>query len=263
MRFSRVIPVVAISLISSVLIAQQAARAPQADKLLQSALTAMGGTAPPDSTATGKVVVVEGSKTLDGAIRILTRGTDQSAEHIELPGENRSVIHSRGESNETARGVVKWSPLEISATSYSPDFPLPLLAAAFADPNTALEYIGEETIEGAPTHHIRFWNTYGSNHRLREHLSEFTRKDVWLDASTGLPNKLAYERREGHGAVPRIRMEIFYSDWRIVTGVNYPHRIEKTWNGTPWITITVDKVAVQTGLSDTDFPVKSRTEVQQ
>jgi hypothetical protein len=222
----------------------------------------MGGTAPEDSLATGTVSIVEGSRTESGTIRILTRGVDQSAEHVELSGVTRSVIHSRGESNEIVRGTVKWSPLELAATSQCPDFPLPLLAAALLNPDTALEYVGEETINGVATHHIRFWNTYGSNERLRKHLSEFTRKDVWLDGGTGLPHKLMYDRREGHGAVAPIRMEIIYSDWRNIRRVSYPHRIEKIWNGTPWTTITIESVTFRSGLSDHDFPVKSRAEVQ-
>src|SRR5258708_18259388 len=75
-------------------------RDPQSLTVVQRALTAMGGTIPADSVATGTITIVAGSRTDNGTIRILTRGPDQSAEHIQLPGEIRSVIYSRGQANE-------------------------------------------------------------------------------------------------------------------------------------------------------------------
>jgi hypothetical protein len=237
-----------------------ATRDPQAVVVAQSALAAMGGTLPSDSAATGTVTIVEGSKTSSGAIRILTRGLDQSAEHIQLMNEKRSAIYSRNEANEIAHGATKRASLELAATSHVPDFPLPILAATFANPDMAFQYVGEETLDGSVTHHIRWWNTYGSNQKMREHMSGFTRKDLWLDAITGLPRKLVYERKEAHGAVATVRMEIVYSDWRTVNGVQYPYRIEKSWNGMPWTTIIIQNVAFQTGLSDADFPINAQSE---
>ena len=53
-------------------------------------------------------------------------------------------------------------------------------------------------------------------------------------------------------------------EWRSFTqigkarsGVLDPFKIEKSLNGTPWTTITIQNVAFQTGLSDNNFPITS------
>ena len=94
-----------------------------------------------------------------------------------------------------------------------------------------------------------------STPRLR-HLAGFSVKELWIDASSRLPRKLAYERRAASGAAPRIPVAVFFSDYRNVGGVLYPFRIEKSLNGTPWATITIQNVAFNTGLTDADFPVE-------
>jgi hypothetical protein len=234
----------------------------QAIAIMNTAINAMGGSMPANSVAEGTIAITEGSTIEQGSITIMTRGSDQSAEHIRLSKEMRSVIYSRGEANETARGVTRPVSLELAGISHSADFPFPVLMNALANPDYALEYIALETMYGRPAHHIRFWNTYGSSEKMRQHLSEFSRKDLWFDAMTGLPGKLTYERRESHGAVAGTRMEIIYSDWIRTGGTQYPYRIEKLWNGVPWAVITIQSVRFQTVLSDLDFPVKSRAEVK-
>ncbi|SRR6266403_781741 len=72
-------------------------RDPQAIALLQSSVRAMGGSVPSDSVATGSVVVVAGSLTTSGTVRILTRGTDQTLEQLSLhsPQWPRSIRAER------------------------------------------------------------------------------------------------------------------------------------------------------------------------
>lgn len=247
---------VSILVLSRGLAAQQTPqRDAQAVAILQQSLVAMGGTVPTDSVATGTITVVAGSTSETGTIRILSRGVDQSAEQIQTTAGNRAVIYSRGFANEVRGTTVKSLQLELVVTSQSPDFPLPLLAAALNNPDIALQYIGLETLAGVPVQHIRFWNSFGSQPTLK-HLAGFSIRDVWLDAGTGLPRKLGYDRRAASGAEPRIALAVFFSDYRNVGGVVYPFRIQKSLNGTPWTTITIGSVAFNTGLTDADFPVQ-------
>ena len=235
----------------------------QAVSLMQGTLKALGGAVPSDSVATGTVTIVAGTKTDNGTISILTRGTDQTSEQIQLSdGTQNSVIYSHGQANEVVSGAVQPAPLELASSSQSSDYPLPLLVAAFNNPDFSFQYVGQETLDdGSPAQHIRFWNTYASNQGLLP-LSEFTTKDLWLNATTGLPQKLTYLRREAGGAVPRMALGISYSDWRNVGGVMYPYHIQKSWNGTPWTTISIQNVTFQTGLTDNDFPVSSPATTQ-
>src|SRR3970282_1368534 len=78
----------------SVAAQQPLQRDPQAVAILQQSVAAMGGVVPSDSVATGTVVLVAGSKTEKGTIRILTRSLNQTAERIVTPEGQRAVIYA-------------------------------------------------------------------------------------------------------------------------------------------------------------------------
>ena len=232
-----------------------APRDPQALAIVAKSMTALGGVVQPDSLATGRIELVAGSKRETGTIRIVTRGLDQTAEHIVTPEGQRAVIYARERATEVDGNSAKRLQLELVVTSQSPCFPLVLLAGALNSPDTAFEYLGQETLGGFAVHHIRFWNTFSSEPSL-QYLAEFSVKDLWVDVTTGLVRKLSYDRRAAGGAEPRIPVEVFYSDYRNVGGVLYPFLIEKSLNGTPWATILIENVAFNTGLSEADFSVR-------
>jgi hypothetical protein len=230
-------------------------RDPRALAILQQSLTAMGGAVPADSVARGTVVLVEGSTTENGTVLILSRGTHQTLETLQLPSGHRSIIYSSGRAREIRGSSSRVLHLERAVTSECPDFPLALIAASLQHPETGLQYVGQEELDGTQVHHLRIWSTFPSQPELG-HLEEFSSKDLWVDAASGLARKLSYERREALGAAPRIPVGVTYSGYRNVGGVLYPFLIHKSFNGTPWAEITIQNVAFNTGLSDADFPVQ-------
>lgn len=143
--------------ISAPVTAQQAApRDPVAISLLQKAVAAMAFTLPADSAASGSVSWTEGSDKEDGTVRVLTRGTDQTAEEIVTSNGGRDVGYSRGQAAER-KGERSFSvPMELAFVDQSADFPLPLLAGALSNPDFAFRYLGQETIDGKMALHIRF-----------------------------------------------------------------------------------------------------------
>jgi len=119
----------------------------------------------------------------------------------------------------------------------------------------AFLYVGPETLNGASVQHIQVWNTFASKPHLQQ-LAAFSVKDIWFDTSSGLPVKIAYSRRAGGGSVPGIPVEVFFSNYTNVSGVLYPFQINKSYNGTPWQTITIQSVSFNTGLTDAQFQVE-------
>jgi len=227
----------------------------QAIALLQSSVRAMGGSVPADSVATGNVVVVAGSLTSHGTIRILTRGTDQSSEQIILPQSAYNVTFSRGLAQETNNSATSGLPIERAATSQSVCFPLPFLAAALVNADESIQYVALETVGQQSLQHLRIRNTYASRPNLLQ-LSEFTTFDVWLDASTGLPQRISFLRRDGRGAVPRVPMDAYFSNYKAASGALYPMQINLSLNGTPWTTITISTVTFNAGLTDSTFSIQ-------
>jgi outer membrane lipoprotein-sorting protein len=237
------------------------ARDPQAVAVLQQSFAAMGKTLPADSVATGTVTIVEGSRTEEGTIRVATRGPDQSIEDITTSSDHRVVVYTQLLAAETKAGATKLLSFEASATSQAPDFPLAIIAWALTDPDAAMTYVGLEPLNGQQTHHIRIWNTLNSIPQLQPY-AEFTVMNIWIDPSSGLVQKLAYEKREGSGSSPRSRMEIFYSEYQNFGGILYPTQIQKNLNGVLWTTIHISNVTLNTGLKDSDFPLPTAARQQ-
>jgi len=230
-------------------------RDPQAVAAVQQAVKAMGGTAPSDSTATGAITRVAGSLTESGTITILTRGTTQTAEQINVPSGQTTAVYSNGQAAETTPSNSGAVVMELAVTDQTPDFPLPWLVAALNNSDESLQYIGQETLNGTAALHVRATNTFTSQPRLQK-LAPLSVQDAWFDASSGLPLKIAYTRQAGGGAAPRIPVALFFSNWTNVSGVIYPFQIQKSYNGTPWQTISIQSVVFNTGLTAAQFQVE-------
>jgi hypothetical protein len=227
-------------------------RDPQAIALLQQSVAAMASTTPADSSATGTITIVEGSTTQNGSIQILTLGTGQTSETLTLPSGQRAIVYSNGDAKETNGTQSSIPPLELSVTDQCPDFPLPVLLAALSNSDAAFRYIGAESLNGSAAQHIQLWNSFSSNPRLQQ-LAPFSLKDIWFDSRSSLPLKISYTRRAGGGAVPAIPVEVFFANYTKVGGVLYPFQINKSYNGTPWQTISIQNVSFNTGLTSSQF----------
>lgn len=234
---------------------QTAIRDQQAVALLQGSVRAMGGTVPTDSVATGSVTIVAGSQTSTGTIRILTRGPNQSSEQVTLPQSTYSVTYSAGLADETINSATASIPLERTVTSQSVCFPLPFLAAALANPDESIQYIALETVGQQSLQHLRIQNTFASQPDFQQFAGLAT-FDVWLDANTGLPERISFVRRNGSGATPRIPLDAYFSGYKTASGIAYPTQINLSLNGTPWNFITINNVSFNTGLTDSSFSVQ-------
>lgn len=227
----------------------------QAVTLLQQSFSAMAKTLPSDSSATGMVTVVEGSATQTGTIQILTLGTSATSEILNLPNEQRTVIYSNGAAKET-KGTQSFSaPMELALTHQCPDFPIPLLMSALNNSDESIRYIGLETLDDQPVQHVQVWNSFASKTHLQT-LSPFSVKDVWIDARSNLPLKILYYRRTGGQGAPAFLVEVSFSNYTNSGGVLYPFLIKKSFNGTPWQTVTIQSVSFNDGLTAAQFSVE-------
>jgi hypothetical protein len=236
-------------------ITQTPQRDAQAITILQQAVASMANTAPADSSATGTVTVVEGSTTQTGSIQILTLGASQTAETITLPDGQRVVIYSNGTAKEVNGSQSISPPMELILTDQCADFPLPLILSTLNNSDEAFQYVGAETIDGGTSQHVRLWNTFASRPGLQG-LATFSTMDFWFDPASGLPLKIAYARRVGGGTIPAFPVEISFLNYTKVNGVLYPFQINKSFNGMPWETITIQNVTFNAGLTAAQFSVQ-------
>jgi hypothetical protein len=226
----------------------------QAVAILQNSLAAFGIGIPADSTATGTVTTVAGSLTENGNILILTRGMNQTLEQLQTPSGS-TIVYSAGQAAQINGSVTQYLSAERALSCQSGAFPLPLIAAALSNPDTIFQYIGLETLNGQSTGHIRAIDTYASQPNLQS-LADYSARDIWFNATSGLPARISFVRRDAGGASPGIAVDIFFSNYQNFQGVLYPMNIQESLNGTPWATITIQTVRFNTGLSDASFPIQ-------
>ena len=223
-------------------------RDPRAQEILEASYEAMGGVTPSDSEANGSLTRTAGSSREQGSCRVRSRGLDETKEETSTDSREKAVKYLDGAAEERADGgAVRKLSLELSATCQSVNFPLLVVAQALQDERYGFEYVDRD----GGANRIRIWRHY-SDPDL-EHLSEFSEKHIWIDASSSLPTKLSFNRRAARGAAPRIPVEVFYSEYTRVGEVLYPYQIRKNYNGTPWETIHVTGVTLDAGLTDEDL----------
>ncbi len=229
-------------------------RDPQAVATLQQAIIALGPSIPSDSTLNGTVTLVAGSLTDQGSIRILTRGTTETSVQVQANQSGWTEVYSAGQAAKTQGSNTTLLPMETAATTQSVFFPLPILVGALGNQDVACQYIGPEELNGVAVVHISLWNTYASTPAL-QFLSNFTDTDVWISATSGLPMRIAFIRRTGGGATPKIPIFVDYSKFQTISGTQFPFQIEESVNGVVWASITLQSVSTNTGLTDSSFPM--------
>lgn len=215
-----------------------------------------GGGAPSDSSAAGTIIITAGSDIQQGNIVISSKGTAQSLEQITAPSGTSTTVYSNGFANDSSPKPAKTLlSAELSASSQSALFPLPLLSGILASPDSAYQYFGIENVSGVDCQHIRVWKTFSSQPDFA-YLAPYTIRDVWIDAATNLPLKMTYSLRDGSGAAPTTAVEISYSKFQAVNGIQYPFQIAKSVNGTPWASIIISTVSINTGIPDSAFSIQ-------
>lgn len=257
----RILPVVALvgsfALICATPTFGQVQRDSAAVMAIANAITKMGGLPPQDSTATASATITNPGATVQTTAQFSTHALDQTAEQFSLPAGAVNIVYSRGDSNDKSpRAKPGQDPFsyELSLTAQSPFFPLPWLAARYANADVAIENIGMEKQAGVSAIHLRLTNTFASTPLLANYAS-MTVCDVWLNATTNLPLRIEFERKDAGGPSPGVRVAYEFSDYRNVQGFLYPFHIRKYVNGPIWADITVQTVSFNTGVPTSTFAI--------
>lgn len=241
------------ALLLPVVAQQPPQRDPQAVAVATQAYNALGGALPVDSRAVGNYDRVVGSSEDTGTIEILTRGSDQTSEKLTNSGATSQIAYSRGYTSQKDQGVVTRLPLEKSLASDSAVFPLVVIAPAVLDPNSTVQFVATEFVNGVSANHIRICPA--SPDQNFTDIVSFATKDVWISTDSGLPVEVAYQRFDAQGA-PGMAVTLFFANYRPVSGVMYPFQIQESLNGTPYMTISITNVSFGVGLTDQDFTLQ-------
>ena len=237
---------------------QTAASDPQAAAIAQQAMLVLtGGTGIADVTLIGTAQWTAGSLNTSGPITLKARGAGQSRVDLSLNGGSRREIRDAS----AGRPVCSW--VDASGASHTSALHncmtdaawfFPALTSLSGGPNVVLSYVGQESRGGVSVHHLRSYVSHDSQDPvLWATIQELSSMDFYLDSSSLLPVALAFNLHPDTDSNTRLPVEIHFSNYQRINGINVPLHIQKYWNGGLTLDISISSVAVNTGLTASAF----------
>jgi hypothetical protein len=236
----------------------------QASARLRVALVTMAAnSAVSDITLTGTAERISGSDDETGRVTMKARVTGEESADFTFPsGVRREVRLGSGSHREGhwsgpdgAWHTMAEHNLRAEGVWFSPAL---LLGQLVADQKKVFIHLGTVTVEGQTLEHIRVQE--GSPAipakappqviRLVQHLTEM---DVYLDATSLLPLKIAFNEHPDNDASRDIPVEIRFSDYRVVNGTQVPFRFQKFTNGSLLLDVRVELATLNSNLPATAF----------
>jgi hypothetical protein len=247
----------ALSLLSAA--AQQApnATSPQAIQLLQRALSALSTGYPlQDVTLTGTARRIAGS---DDETGTATLKAIAGASRIDLnlsSGPRSEIYNSSGGSPagtwsgpDGVSHPISFHNLLTDSAWFFPAFPI-----AHGVSGSLVTYVGHETRDGQAVEHL----TISQSLAVQEPagaatLAHLSQMDFFLDSTTFLPAAVTFNIHPDNNALLDIPIEVRFSDYRAVNGVQIPFHVQKFLNNGLILDLTFQNATLNTGLTASSF----------
>ena len=121
----------------------------------------------------------------------------------------------------------------------------------------SITYIGQENHNGAPALRLtisqQFPSSLGDSASLMQHLSE---ANIFLDPSSFLPLAITFNTHPDGNALLDIPIELRFSDYRAVSGIQVPYHVQKFLNNGLILDFHVQTVSLNSGLTASSFTVQ-------
>jgi hypothetical protein len=239
---------------------QTASSSTQASQLLQQSLAALQGNTPlTDVTLSGTARRVAGSDDESGTAVLKGLASGAARTDLSLSSGQRSEVQNLI----AAAPVGTWSgPDRIShsiayhnlMTEPAWFFPAFAISRRVSTKGYVATYVGHETHNGQVVEHLSVSQTSpyptSSKGLSFEHLSQV---DFFLDSATLLPSAIAFNIHPDNNALLDLPVEVSFSDYRAVNGVQVPHHVQKFLNNSLLLDFQADSVTLNSGLSASNF----------
>jgi len=240
---------------AATLIAQSpSASTPQALTALHSAFRALtGNTTVNDATLTGSAEWIAGSDDETGTVVLKTTSV-ASRMDLSLSAGTRSEIRSSAEGGPVGSWAghdgVSHAMANHNLMTDPGWFPAFAIGNLLSSSNITLTYVGEESRNGASVVHIsaseQFSNLPADSAAFMQHL---TAVDLFLDPSTFLPVSYVFNSHPDNNAGLHIPMEIRYSNYKNVGGVQIPFHVQRFVNNTLTLDLQFQNASLNTGIT--------------
>jgi hypothetical protein len=238
---------------------------PQPSAVLLQAYRAMVGAASVgDVTLTGTARRIAGSDDETGTAVLKALATGEARMDFSFPSGQRSEV--RMSSNNVPGGT--WTGPDGKAhpqsqhnlmTDSSWFFPPIALGRFVSSQNSAVSLVGQETRDGVSVVHL----TVSQQSTVpdvpadiaaeMQHLSQM---DIFLDSSTQFPVAVAFNQHPDNDAGLDIPIEIRFSDYRTVNGVQVPFHVQRYLNNCLIVDIQIQAATLNSGLTASAFAIQ-------
>lgn len=245
----------AAALLTCLASAQSTASDPQAVVFAANAIAAMSGSqVVNDVTLTGNATWDSGNSEA-GTVTLKALGLTESRIDLVLSEGTRTEI--RDASTGIAQG--KWinpnggsGMLSGQNTMTDAVWFFPVLSSLASGSNIVLSYVGLETRNGQPVQHLRSYQSSAPVGPVAT-VQQLSTMDFYLDASSSLPAAVVFNQHPDNNAGVNIPIEVDYSDYQSISGVQVPMHIHKSMNGAPLLDITLTTAVFNSGLALSQF----------
>lgn len=231
---------------------------PTAVALASQALKALaGGTALTDITLQASANYVAGSDQESGTSTLVARGNPQSLLTLNLSeGTRQEIRNGPSGSWSGPDGVHHAMATHNCWVDASWFFPALILQALSADPTLGVVYLGSAEWNGLAALHLQFLHLVpGQAPGITTQIQGLSAVDLYLDPKSLLPLALDFNTHPDNDLNQNIPIEIQFGDYRPVSGVQVPFRIQKFLQGTLTLDFTVAQAAVNSGVSTSTFTI--------
>ena len=238
------------------------ARDAQAVSLAKQAVSALvGGATVTDVKVEGTSSLIAGSDQESGSATLEARTGYESRIVLSLSGGQRSEV--RNGSGTPPHG--KWSgsdatwhtmPLHSCWTDPTWFFPALTLQSALSDPQISFAYVGQGTKRDVAVQHIRMSRVVsGQTTTTTSLIQRLSQVDIYLDSATNLPVAIDFNLHPDTDAGLDLPLEVQFSGWQPVNGIQVPSRIQKFLQGSLTLDLSGVTISVNTGLPQSDFTI--------
>jgi hypothetical protein len=231
---------------------------------LQQSLTSMAGsTSVSDVTLNGTANRIAGSGNDTGAITLEALATGQSSLKFDSSAGTSTEVRSI---SSAGLGTGSWSgPDGVShpmaahnvMTDSSWFFPALTIAKLLGSQATSVSLVAEETKDGVSVTHLttsqQLANVPADSVSLMQHLSQM---DLYLDGTTLLPVALSFSVHPDNNMLLDIPVEIRFSDYRAVNGVQVAHHIQKYVDNSLFLDIQIQTATLNSGLAPSALTIQ-------
>lgn len=233
---------------------------PAAIALATESIAALTGTIRiTDVTLTGTAVRTSGSDIQTGNVTLKALGTSDSRIDLVLPDGTRTEIRTSPSGSPegiwlASGGSVNSMAVHNCLTDAAWFFPALTTLSRTSNPNLSLIYIGQESRNGISVQHVQFRSISGVGvPGPATLLAALTSTEVYLDSSSLLPVAFTFNTHPDDNELTNIPVEIDFSNYEPVNGVQIPFHIQKFLNGSLFLDLTIQNANLNSGLTDSAF----------